>query len=143
MMFFYRLTEALSEAITGEVFQYLYTYNGDNHWFDLDGIEDASQYGVNHADDLYSVFRPFLAYREEGLQLGAADEAVALRHVGMFASFAASGGEAAMRSEFGWAPVTPADHRYLRIDEEVTMEASDYYRARMALWEAFEPIDSL
>ncbi len=130
----------MSQAVTGDVFQYQYAYNGEHHWMNLRGIDGAA-YGANHADDLFSLFRPFTGHGEEMRTppLTDEDEEVFLRHVDMLVRFAeADGGPEAMKEEFGWDPVTECDHRYLRIDTDLTMEASDYYKERVAFWKAHE-----
>ncbi len=138
----------MSELVTGEVFQYMYTYNGEHHWLDNEGL-DGARYGVDHADDLFSLFRPFVGFGVDGdggagIALSPEDEAVALRHASIFAAFA-TGGPDSLRQDFGWEPVVEADsagnHRYLRIDADLAMEASDYYLARMRFWEANEPFE--
>ncbi len=131
----------MSEMVAGDVFQYQYVYNGEYHWMDLNGIDGAA-YGINHADDLFSLFWPFVGYGEKQPtpEISDEDEAVALRHVSMFVRFAeADGGSEALQNEFGWNPVTASDHRYLQIDTDLTMEASDYYKERIAFWQSHEP----
>ena len=66
---------------------------------------------------------------------------MALRHVEIFTTFAGPGGEDAIEEIYGWDPVTSTDHRYLKIDEEITMEDNDYYNERMSWWESYEPYD--
>ncbi len=131
----------MSEKMAGDVFRYWYLYNGKRHWMDLNGIPGA-KYGVNHADDLMSLFYPFVGYGEKlpNPELCDEDESVALRQVRMYVRFAqADGGSEALQDEFGWDPVTVSDQRYLRIDTNLNMEASDYYKKRIDFWKSHEP----
>jgi len=127
-------THSLAEMLTKQglsVFQYLFTYKGENGYLDFLGV-DSKQYGVCHADELYLMWNP---YWFVNYTLNEDDSAMGEIMVKYWVDFASTGDPSPPDSDLAiWNPVDLENHQYLRIDTVPIMEATQEYYDRMEFW---------
>jgi len=119
---YFYCTYSFSEFLTEHgvtVFQYLFTYKGENGYLDFLGV-DSEQYGVCHSDELYLMWNP---YWFENYSLNDEDIAMGSKMVKYWVDFAVTGDPSPPDSDLPvWSPFSLQNHQYLNIKAESTME---------------------